>query len=458
VKIADGQGSARSANGLAAAGARRLPSFVLGLSLPLLYLATVNPAINREGLDLVIQSLEPVLHLAETGIRATPAAPASFASPEATAATTSTVALRVRRGDTLDLMFRRAGLDLGDLAAILRLEPARRHLHGLRPGDEIQVENRDGAVLKLSRDLDAFSTLNVERQAGEFRAAVVALPVETQHKQTVGRIRSSLFEAGSDAGISDAGIMKLAAIFASEIDFVLDLREGDEFSVIYDQYWRDGRKVGDGEILAAEFVNQGVRYRAVRFQTADGRADYFTPEGKSLRKAFVRAPLSFSRVSSGFNPHRLHPILHTIRAHNGTDYAAPTGTPVHAPGDGKVVFRGIKGGYGNVLMLQHPGSITTVYGHLSAFARSLREGHTVHQGEVIAYVGMTGLATAPHLHYEYRVNGVPVNSRTVKLPDATPVSPTQRPEFLRAAAPLLQQLDGRASLVAGNNLRTRPNG
>jgi murein DD-endopeptidase MepM/ murein hydrolase activator NlpD len=302
------------------------------------------------------------------------------------------------------------------------------------------------------------SRLLVQRVGDDFKAQIVPLAFETQRVEAQARIDSSLFQAGADARISDAAIMKLAGIFASEIDFVLDIREGDEFTVLYDQYWRDGKQVGEGEILAAEFVNQGQRYRAVRYQNPDGRADYYTPEGRSLRKAFVRAPLAFSRVSSGFNPHRLHPILHTIRAHFGTDYAAPTGTPVHAPSDGRVVFRGRKGGYGNVIMVQHPGNVTTVYGHLSAFARTTREGRPVRQGDVIGYVGMTGLATAPHLHYEYRINGVPVNSRTVKLPEALPVSPAHRADFLRASAPLLQRLDARSSMLAGGNLEPRHNG
>jgi murein DD-endopeptidase MepM/ murein hydrolase activator NlpD len=330
----------------------------------------------------------------------------------------------------------------------MRLAPAKEHLRLLKPGDEVRVWHDAGDVLRVSRQIDLFNTLEVGRYSGTFQARLVALDHETRPAEAMGVITSSLFEAGADAGISDATILKLASIFASEIDFVLDIRDGDEFTLLYEEHWRDGTRLAEGEILAAEFVNQGARYRAIRYQGPDGRVNYYTPDGKSLRKAFVRAPLAFSRVSSDFNPRRRHPILNTIRAHQGVDYAAPTGTPVRAPADGKVTFRGRKGGYGNAIILQHPDGITTLYGHLSRFARTAPVGQRVSQGQVIGYVGATGLATAPHLHYEYRINGVHMNPRTVKLPDATPVDPALRGDFQRVAAPLLQRLDSRRNLLA----------
>ena len=213
---------------------------------------------------------------------------------------------------------------------------------------------------------------------------------------------------------------------------MLDLREGDQFTHYLRGNVARGREAGGGQILAAEFINQGRTHRAVRYQASDGNASYYTPEGKSLRKAFVRAPLAFSRVSSDFNPRRRHPILNTIRAHTGVDYAAPTGTPVRAPGDGKVIFRGRKGGYGNAIIVQHAGGVTTLYGHLSGFAKATRVGRNVTQGDVIGFVGATGLATAPHLHYEYRINGKYMNPRTVKLPNAaTPLEASERAAFAR---------------------------
>ena len=292
------------------------------------------------------------------------------------------------------------------------------------------MRHDDGNILEITRQLDAFNTLSVTRAGDGFDARVVALDYQTRSAGTTGQIRSSLFEAAAQAGVSDGTIMKLASIFASDIDFVLDLRDGDQFTLVYEEMWRDGQKLAEGDILAAEFINQGRSHRAIRYQASDGRVSYYTPEGKSLRKAFVRAPLAFSRVSSDFNPHRRHPILNTIRAHTGVDYAAPAGTPVRAPGDGKVIFRGRKGGYGNAIILQHAGGVTTLYGHLSGFAKTTREGRHVSQGDVIGFVGATGLATAPHLHYEYRINGKYMNPRTVKLPDAaTPIDAGERREL-----------------------------
>ena len=218
------------------------------------------------------------------------------------------------------------------------------------------------------------------------------------------------------------------------------MRVGDDFTVIYEELWRDGVKLRDGEIVAAEFINQGTPYRAVRYVFSGGDSDYFTPDGRSVRKAFIRAPVDFARVSSSFNLNRRHPILNTIRAHRGVDYAAPTGTSVIAAGDGKVTFRGVRNGYGNTIILQHGGNITTLYGHLSRFA-SFRIGSRIKQGQTLGFVGQSGLATGPHLHYEYRLNGVRRNPRTVTLPPADPIPAEHWEDFLTAAAPLWRQLD-----------------
>jgi murein DD-endopeptidase MepM/ murein hydrolase activator NlpD len=249
-----------------------------------------------------------------------------------------------------------------------------------------------------------------------------------------------LFEAGLKAGISDAVTMDMAGIFQWDIDFIQDVRLGDEFTVIYEELWRDGVKLRNGEIVAAEFINQGKSYRAARYRDGDGRASYFTPEGRSVRRAFIRAPVDFTRISSNFNPNRRHPVLNTIRAHRGVDYAAPTGTPIRAAGDGKVIFRGVQGGYGNAVVLQHGGNITTLYGHMSRFGNA-RVGARVRQGDVIGYVGKSGLATGPHLHYEYRVNGTHRNPRTVPLPPADPVPAHQQDDFRATTATLWRQLD-----------------
>ena len=285
----------------------------------------------------------------------------------------------------------------------------------------------------------------MQRQTEGFQAEIIENPIESSLVAKRGRIATSLFEAAAAAGISDQTALSLANIFGWDIDFVLDIRAGDEFSVIYEQVWQDGALVGDGPIVAAQFANDGRTFRAVRYQLPDGSTDYFAPDGRSMHKAFLRAPVDFTRISSRFNSRRQHPILNTIRAHKGVDYAAPTGTPVRAAGDGRVQMRGRSGGYGNAIVLEHGGGVTTLYGHLSRFAKGIGQGARVRQGQVIGYVGSTGLATGPHLHYEYRINGAHRNPQTVKLPDATPIAADLRADFMMRTAPDLAQLEQLAS-------------
>ena len=256
-----------------------------------------------------------------------------------------------------------------------------------------------------------------------------------------GVIESSLFESAAQAGLSDKTIMNVAGIFAWDVDFILDIREGDNYYIQFEEIWQDGEYVTDGEIIAAEFNNNGRQIQAIRFTDSENNSDYFTPTGNSIRKAFIRAPVDFTRISSNFNPKRRHPILNTIRAHRGVDYAAPRGTPIKAAGDGKVIFRGNKSGYGKCVILQHGGNITTLYAHMSSFNAKARLGTRVRQGQTIGYVGKTGLATANHLHYEYRVNGVHRNPRTVPLPDAEPIAAEYRERFLAQAMPILEELE-----------------
>jgi murein DD-endopeptidase MepM/ murein hydrolase activator NlpD len=360
--------------------------------------------------------------------------------------------LEVRSGDTLDKLFREYDLHLGDLSLLLENATARHYLQTLRPGDRIAVRHEAGRIFDLEREIDITKALQVVRAADglTYVADVRRLPLERRQNEVAGRINRSLFEAASDAAVSEQLILKLAEMFAWDIDFVRDVGAGDSFTVIYDELWRDGRKLAEGDIVAAEFINRGSRYTAVRFDSGDGSTDYYSADGQPLRKAFLRVPVSFTRISSNFNPSRRHPILNSIRAHRGVDYAAPRGTPVKAAGDGKIIFRGWKSGYGNTVILQHGRGITTLYAHLSAFARDARYGSRVRQGETVAYVGATGLATAPHLHYEYRRNGVPLNPRTVDLPRAEPLKGTQLTAFLNSAKPLIHRLESRRALLAAN--------
>ena len=369
------------------------------------------------------------------------------AAPEAAPAGELT-ALTVRSGDSLDQLFRRNGLSITDLAGILKQNLAAKNLRLIKPGDEIVVYHRNNEVLQLQREIDHSSSLMVVRNGDGFSAEQIQHRLTSKYVEAEGRISSSLFEAAANAGVSDRVIMNLTGIFAWDIDFQLDIRQGDQFRVIVEELWRDGRRVSEGKILAAEFINQGERFRAIRYTDPQGNSSFYSPDGRNMRKAFLRAPLSFSRVSSNFNPNRRHPVLNTIRAHKGVDYAAASGTPVMAAGDGKIIHRGKKGGYGNTVIVQHGGNITTLYAHLSQFNRKARNGSRVKQGQVIAYVGQSGLATGPHLHYEYRKNGAYLNPRTVKLPDAAPIDAAFKDDFMLKAQPFLGMLDGGPSLIA----------
>jgi murein DD-endopeptidase MepM/ murein hydrolase activator NlpD len=353
----------------------------------------------------------------------------------------STIDVIVTRNDTLDRIFRRLKLNLADLASLRNLPGVRTTLDSLRPGELLHFTHREGELFGLERRLSDTQTLKVSRDGEALKADVLQNPIELRTRTIRGVIDSSLFEAVEAAGAHDQTAVSLADIFGWDIDFVLDVQPGDTFVVSYQEIWRDGAYLKDGPIVAAEFVNQGREFRAVRFTDAEGHSNYYTPEGRSLHKAFLRTPVEFTRVSSRFNSARRHPILNLIRAHKGVDYAAPIGTPVHAAGDGRVRFAGNRGGYGNCVEIEHSRSIVTLYGHLSRFARGTHVGAHVTQGTVIAYVGMTGLATGPHLHYEYRVNGAFKNPQTVQLPASEPIDARLRDDFRARSAPLLATLD-----------------
>jgi murein DD-endopeptidase MepM/ murein hydrolase activator NlpD len=377
---------------------------------------------------------------------ATASATTAGSGPQATAAAasssvTSTADIVVERNDTLDHIFRKLKLNLGDLATLRAMPGIKSHLDNLRLGESLHIAYRDTELDGFERRLNEEQTLQVSRAAGELRAEVLQNPLESRLRTVRATIDSSLFEAATAAGAHDQTAVNLADIFQWDIDFVLDIHPGDSFVVTYKELYQNGVYVKDGPVLAAKFINQGRTYQAVRYVGPDGSARYFTSDGRSMHKAFLRAPLEFTRISSKFNSARMHPILNLIRAHKGIDYAAPIGTPVRAAGDGRISYAGLMGGYGNVVQIQHSRSIMTVYGHLSRFASGTHVGAHVSQGTVIAYVGMTGLATGPHLHYEYRVNGVFKNPQTVPLPEAAPIEAALKDDFLAKAAPLLATLD-----------------
>ncbi len=371
------------------------------------------------------------------------------AIPEADTSTVFWRTERVQRGDTIAELLRRLNVDDPAASHYLRTNEATESLHRLTTGKELQAETRaDGSLVSL-RYIDANANqIIIERQDDNFNTRTLSAQIEKRVVMRTGDISSTLFAATDAAGMSDSVANQLADIFSGDIDFHRDLRKGDKFAVIYEMNYSNGEPVSTGKILAAEFTNQGRQYRALYYELSTNKGSYFSPDGKNMRKAFLRSPLEFSRVSSGFTLSRFHPVLNKWRAHNGVDYAAASGTKVMVTADGIISFVGTQGGYGNVVIVNHQGRYTTVYGHLSRFANGLRQGQRVTQGALIAYVGSTGLATGPHLHYEFKIDGQHRDPLRVALPDAKPINAVQKVQFQTATS----TLNNRLSMLSGNYL------
>jgi murein DD-endopeptidase MepM/ murein hydrolase activator NlpD len=360
---------------------------------------------------------------------------------------------RIQRGDTVATLLARLGADGDDALAYLRSERrAAPIFRQMSPGKAVTAKvSRDGTLLSLVFPLNGGKdqALAIERDANNrFQVSEQALPLETHVLMKSAEIRHSLFGATDAAGIPDSIATQLADIFGGDVDFHRDIRKGDRFSVIFESISHLGKPVRTGRILAAEFVNDGRTYRAVWFEGSDGRNGYYTAEGKNIRKVFLRSPLEFSRVTSGFSGGRFHPVLKEIRAHRGIDFGAPIGTRVKATGDGVVEFAGRKGGYGNIVILRHQSQYQTYYGHLNGFAAGIRKGTRVAQGDVIGYVGTTGISTGPHLHYEFHVGGVHRNPLAMVLPAAPPLAADQMARFRDSTQGILARLDD----IRGTNL------
>jgi murein DD-endopeptidase MepM/ murein hydrolase activator NlpD len=320
----------------------------------------------------------------------------------------------------------------------------------LRDGTSISLDydERDGRILRLELDLDGESRLVVERREGELHARKEPYAFQIRHRVVQGVIEDSLFLAADEAGLPPALTLELAEIFGWDIDFHVDMRRGDRFRVLFEEKYLDGKPVRHGRILAAEIHNQGKTFWAIYFQGQNSRADYYDMDGRSLRKVFLKSPLKFTRISSSYSRRRLHPILKIYRPHLGVDYAAPLGTPVRAIGDGRIVFAGWKGGYGRFVKIRHNSTYTSTYGHLHRFAKGIRSGRYVRQGQVIGYVGKTGLATGPHLDFRLLKNGRFVNPLKVNFPSADPVRKADLPEFRRQVETFLAWLEEKGPSLA----------
>jgi murein DD-endopeptidase MepM/ murein hydrolase activator NlpD len=337
---------------------------------------------------------------------------------------------RVQRGDTVaDLMQR---LNIKDTAAsdYLRNSAEAKSFRKLSSGNEVQAEtDATGALVSLRYLGEQNAQIVIRKQGATFSYETAAAQLEKRLFVRTGEIKTSLYAATDAAGMPESAANQLTQIFSGDVDFHHDLRRGDKFTAVYEMTYSNGALVKAGKIQAAEFINQGQVYRAVLFQRDEKHSDYYTPEGKSLRKAFLRSPIAFSRVSSGFTTSRFHPVLNKWRAHKGVDFAAPIGTPVKSTADGVVSSFGKQNGYGNVIVLKHQGQLSTVYGHLSRYAKGLRNGKRVAQGEVIGYVGMTGITSGPHLHYEFKINGQQRDPLRVALPNALPITGANKVAF-----------------------------
>jgi len=349
--------------------------------------------------------------------------------------------VKIRAGDTLSKIFNRLGVSTKDIHEIMTADPASRRLASLHPDQTLKVNvTKDQQLAGLILDIAPGSTLHVWRMEEGFQVEHKLLPLEKQIAFGKGEIQDSLFLAGKRAGLDYNILSQMVEIFGWNIDFALDLQPNDTFRVLYEEKCLDGERIQTGHILAAEIINDGKKHQAVRYTDKNGHTGYFSPDGYGMHQAFLRTPVNFTRISSHFGT-RNHPVLHKLRQHKGVDYSAPHGTPVQATGDGKVIFVGKRDGYGNVIELQHGARYSTLYAHLSRFPKGLRIGSEVKQGQVIGFVGRTGLATGDHLHYEFRIDGIHRNPLTVTLPKKSPINEKNKHHFLAHAKEMLRLLD-----------------
>ena len=363
----------------------------------------------------------------------------------------------VRRGDTISHIFRRLGISIREALALVKLKDAA-VLEKITPGEEIHVTKltpMDGTTRerleKLKYELNQFTTLLVRRKDDGYVTDIVRREPEIHYRTSRATINSSLLGTARNAGIPFDVVYSFADILGWQVDFSRDLRKGDQFTVIFEELYLDGEKIGNGQVVAAELITMDRSLRAVRHVGDNGRVTYYAPDGEGIQGSFLRSPIKYARVTSSFSKRRLHPIQKIWKPHNGVDYGAPLNTPVHSTGDGVVIFIGSKNGYGRTIILRHGEQYQTLYAHLNHYRKGLRTGKRVEQGEVIGYVGKTGWATGPHLHYEFRVNGRHMDPLTVELPKSDPIDQRYRVDFLREAAHWVAQLESADPIPLAQN-------
>lgn len=402
---------------------------------------------DRLDRPLVEPPFTPAVNVTEPEVQASlPEADAKTAEP--TKALSKKIV--VANGDTLSTVFAKVGLPQSVVHDVLASGKEAKQLSRLKVGQRLEFRlDEQGNLTQLRSPLNKLESVQLERTGNGYVFKKQMLKPDVSTAYAYGRIDSSLFLAAKRAGLSHNLTMDLANVFGYDIDFAMDIRKGDSFEVIYEQKTIAGEKVGTGNILAARFTNRGKSYTAVRYTNKQGNSSYYTADGQSMRKAFIRTPVDFARISSRFSNGRKHPILNKIRAHKGVDYAAARGTPIKSAGDGKVLLAGRKGGYGNTVVIQHGNRYRTLYAHMQGFAKGVRSGSSVKQGQIIGYIGTTGLSTGPHLHYEFQVDGVHVDPLGLKLPMADPIAKNEKQRFLQLSAPLMARMDEeRATMLA----------
>ncbi|MEH6565740.1 MAG: peptidoglycan DD-metalloendopeptidase family protein [Halopseudomonas sp.] len=372
---------------------------------------------------------------------ATPLLPAAEVA-EAEASGPQWQRLTVNSGDTLSVLFEKAGLGASTLHEVINSSSDAKRFTRLNVGQVLELQTAaPGVLLSMRSKLNDLETIRIDHTEDGYNFSKELIEPDVRERYVQGTIDSSLFLSAQHAGLNHNLTMQMAGIFGYDVDFARDIRKGDHFEVLFEELRVGDKVVGSKNILAARFVNRGKTFTAVRYTDKNNFTSYYRADGTSMRKAFIRTPVDFARISSRFNPGRLHPVLNRIRAHKGVDYAAATGTPIKATGDGRVVSAGRKGGYGNAVVIQHGQKYQTLYGHMSRFARGISAGTNVTQGQIIGYVGMTGLATGPHLHYEFRVDGRHVDPLGVKLPVADPIPQRERTAFLGISNKLMASMD-----------------
>jgi murein DD-endopeptidase MepM/ murein hydrolase activator NlpD len=353
----------------------------------------------------------------------------------------------IKSGESLSSIFARHNLKIDDLHQIGK------QFKKITSGKTLKLTtSENGELEEIAYQKNSLETVIATRKKNGFSVEILKKELEKQIISASGQIDSSFFLAGKEAGLPDKTIMQLTRIFRWDIDFALNIKQGDSFSIVYEKLYAEGRQVGTGNILAAEFINRGKTYKAVRYEDQNGNTGYYTPEGNGMRKAFIRTPVDFARISSHFNMNRRHPVLNRIRAHKGVDYAAKKGTPIKSTGDGIITFQGRQSGYGRVVIIQHGKHYSTLYAHMSAFSKHYKQGNQVKQGSIIGYVGQSGLASGPHLHYEFRIDNQHRDPLSVRLPNSAPVDSRFLAHFKKTTGQYIAQLEhAKNEMVAQNS-------